>query len=157
MEDMGRENPQIYAALDNHQVDHQSTIVEVGGKIAKQSIYVLIDLGSNHMDVSPKVVESCSLGKMKHNKSCLVHLATWIKRKVSDVVIERPIESDKLFKKVDLNSLRLWPYDTLIGMDWMERNRAKVDFYEKVLECVDGEGRPRVVKGIPKQVLVIWI
>ena len=60
VEDMGRETPQVYVALDNHQGDHQLTIVEVEVKISMQSIYVLIDLGSTHSYVSPKLVE-CSL------------------------------------------------------------------------------------------------
>jgi hypothetical protein len=67
VEDMARETPRIYAALDNHQADHQSTVVEVEGKIAKQSISILIDPGSTHSYVSPKVVEGCSLRKVKHS------------------------------------------------------------------------------------------
>ena len=38
----------IYAALEDRQVDHQSTVVEVAGKITEQSISILIDLGSTH-------------------------------------------------------------------------------------------------------------
>ena len=61
---MARETPQIYVALDNHQEDHQSTVVEVRGNIAKKSISILIDLGSTHNYVSPKVAKSCSLRKI---------------------------------------------------------------------------------------------
>ena len=35
--------PRIYAAVEDNQADHQSTVVEVEGKIAEQSISVLID------------------------------------------------------------------------------------------------------------------
>ena len=35
--------PRIYAALEDRQEYHQSTMVEVEGKITKQSISVLID------------------------------------------------------------------------------------------------------------------
>ena len=54
---MERVTPQIYAALDNHQENHKSIVVEVGGKIAKQFDSILIDLGSTHSYVSPKVVK----------------------------------------------------------------------------------------------------
>ena len=39
-----REVPRIYAALEDHQADHQSTVVEVAGKIVEQSVSILIDL-----------------------------------------------------------------------------------------------------------------
>ena len=65
--------------------------MEVEVKISMQSIYVLIDLGSTHSYVSPKLVE-CSLWKMKHNKSWLVQLFIRTKRKVGEVVMEYPIE-----------------------------------------------------------------
>ena len=38
--------PTIYAALEDRQVDHQSTVVEVAGKIVEQSISILIDPSS---------------------------------------------------------------------------------------------------------------
>ena len=69
IKDMARETPQIYALLDYHQEDHQSTIVEVGGNISKKSISILIDRGSTHSYVSPKVDEIFSLVKVNHNKS----------------------------------------------------------------------------------------
>ena len=72
--------PKIYAALDNHQENQQSTVVEVEGKIAKQYIYVLIDPWSTHSYVTPEVAKSCFLGKMKHNRYSLVQLATWTKK-----------------------------------------------------------------------------
>ena len=63
VEDVVRTTPQIYVALDNHQANHQSTIVEVGGKIAKKSIFVLIDPRSTHSYVSPKMDEFVLLEK----------------------------------------------------------------------------------------------
>ena len=36
--------PRIYAALEDRPEDHQSTVVEVAGKIAEQSISVLLTL-----------------------------------------------------------------------------------------------------------------
>ena len=76
---MARETPRIYVTLNNHQDNHQSIIVEVEGKNVKQSISVLIDSGSNHIYVTLKVVEICSLRKMKNDKCWLVQLATYTK------------------------------------------------------------------------------
>ena len=68
--------PRIYAALEDRQVDHQSAIVEVAGKIVEQSVSILINHGSTHNYITPRVVEICAFKKVKHNKSWLVQLAT---------------------------------------------------------------------------------
>ena len=83
---VARAVPRIYAALEDRQADHQSTMVEVAGKIVEQSVSILIDLGSMHSYITPRVVEICSFKKVKHRKSWLVQLATGTKRKVSEVV-----------------------------------------------------------------------
>ena len=54
---LAREVPKIYAALEDRQADHQSIVVEVAGKIVEQSVSVLIDPGSTHNYITPRVVE----------------------------------------------------------------------------------------------------
>ena len=76
---MVREIPRIYVTLNNHQDNHQSITMEVEGKNVKQSISVLIDSRSNHIYATLKVVEICSLRKMKNDKCWLVQLATCTK------------------------------------------------------------------------------
>ena len=71
--------PYIYVALDDRQADHQDTMVEIEGKILKTSIYIPIDPGSCQSYVSPKIVDVCKLGKVKHDKPWLVQLGTSIK------------------------------------------------------------------------------
>ena len=79
---VARAVPRIYAALEDRQADHQSTVVEVVGKIVEQSVSILIDPGSTHSYITPRVVEICAFKKVKHKKSWLVQLATGTKRKV---------------------------------------------------------------------------
>ena len=55
---------------------------------------------------------------------------------------------DGLVTCVDLNVLPLGSYDVLIGMDWLETHKVKLDYYNKTFECMDEEGNPRVVKCI---------
>ena len=54
----------------------------------------------------------------------------------------------------DLNVLPLGSYDILIGMDWLEAHRVKLDCYNKTFECTNEEGNPVVVKGIPNVISV---
>ena len=67
-----RVSPRIYAALEDGQEDHQSMMVEVVGKIAKQSISILIEPSSTHNWITPRAVEICAFNKAKHRKSWLV-------------------------------------------------------------------------------------
>ena len=61
---------------------------------------------------------------------------------------------DGLVTYVDLNVLPLSSYDMLIGVDWLEVQRVKLDYYNKTFECMDEEGNPRVVRGISKVISV---
>ena len=92
--------------------------------------------------------------KVKHSKYQLVQLATGTKRNVSEVVEKCPLVMNGLITCVDLNVLLLGSYDVLIGMDWLEAHRVKLDYYNKNFECIDEEGNLVVVKGIPKVILV---
>ena len=58
----------------------------VAGKIAKESIYVLIDPISTHNYITPRDVYICAFKKLKHSKSWLVQIAIGTKRKVIKVV-----------------------------------------------------------------------
>ena len=60
MGQVARAVPRIYAALEDCQVDHQSTVVEVAGKIVEQYVPILIDPGSTHSYITPRVVEICN-------------------------------------------------------------------------------------------------
>ena len=65
---VARAVPRIYAALEDRQADHQSTMVEVAGKIVEQSVSILIEPGSTHSYITPRVVEICAYKKTCPNK-----------------------------------------------------------------------------------------
>ena len=129
-------------------------MVEVPGTIVEQSISVLIDPRSTHSYITPRVVEICAFKKSKHRKSWLFQLATRTKTKFSEVVQKFPLVMDGLVTYADLNVLPLGSYDILIGMDWLEVHRVKLDYYNKTFECMDEAGNQRVVRGIPKVIFV---
>ena len=72
MVQVARAVPRIYAALEDCQADHQSMVVEVVGKIVEQSVYILIEPGSTHSYINPRLVDICAFKKVKHRKSWLV-------------------------------------------------------------------------------------
>ena len=65
-----------------------------------------------------------------------------------------PLVTNGLVTCVDLNVLPLGSYEVLIGMDWLEAHRVNIVCYNKTFECMDEEGNPVVVKGIPKVISV---
>jgi hypothetical protein len=68
LEDMGRNVPRIYEALENKQAEYQSHMIEVEGTINNQTIVILIDLGAIHSYIDPKLVESLYFPRRKHGK-----------------------------------------------------------------------------------------
>ena len=88
--------PKICAMLEDHQVGHNSTVVEVEGEIVEQTVSVLIDPGSTHIYITPRFVEMCPWKKSKHRRSWLVQLATGTKKKISEVIIKCPLDMDGL-------------------------------------------------------------
>jgi hypothetical protein len=154
VEDMGRNVPRIYAALDNKQVEFQSHMIEVEGKINDQPIVILIDSGASHSYLDPKMVERFQLPRSKLGKPWLVQLATGEKRKINEMVKACPMEMNGLHTKVDLNIIPLGSYDCLIGMDWLDQHHVVLDCYNKEFTCLDEEGNLRTVQGIPRVVTI---
>ena len=65
MGDVSRSIPWIYATFDNHQEDHQSSMIEIEGKINDLSISILIDFGASYSYASTNLVERCKLVSSK--------------------------------------------------------------------------------------------
>jgi hypothetical protein len=152
--DVGRSLHRINAAIDDRQADHQSSVVEIEGKINNTRIYVLIDPGATLSYITLDVVKSNKLKKLKHAKSWLVQLATGTKRKVVDFVSDFEFILDGQSIRTNLNILPLGSYDMIIGMDWLEKHKEVLDCYTKILSYKDDFGTARSTQGIPKPVSV---
>jgi hypothetical protein len=73
---------------------------------------------------------------------------------VSEVTNECSVNLNKIVSKVNLNILPLGYYGLLVGMDWIEPHRAKVDCYDKTIECIDDDGYLQNIQGIPNPVSI---
>jgi hypothetical protein len=135
--DVGRSLHRINAVVDGRQADHQSSVVEIEGKINNTHIFVLIDPGATLSYITPGIVESNKLKKTRHAKSWLVQLATGTKRKVVDFISDYEFSLGGQNIKTNLNILPLGSYDVIIRMDWLERHKAVLDCYEKSLKYKD--------------------
>jgi hypothetical protein len=129
-------------------------VVEIEGKIHDTQIFVLIDPGATLSYITPDVVESNKLKKQKHENFWLVQLATGAKRKVVNFIFDLEFILDGQKIRTNLNILPLGSYDMIIGMDWLEQQKAVLDCYTKVLNYKDNFGTVRTAQGIPKPVSV---
>jgi hypothetical protein len=131
MEDMGRNVPRIYAALENNKVGFQSHMIEVEGVINNQTIAILIDSGASHSYIDPKILEIFHSPRRKHGKYWLVKLATRAKRKFIEMVNSCPVDMNGMSTKEDLNIFPLGSYEYLVGMDWLDQHHGILDCYNK--------------------------
>jgi hypothetical protein len=117
VEDMGRNVPRTYRALDNKQAKFQSHVIEVEGMIKNLTIAILIYSGSSHSYIDRKMVEIFHFPRRKNGKYWLLQLATKAKRKVNEMVKSCPVDMNGLSTKEYLNILPLGSHECLIGMD----------------------------------------
>ena len=100
------------------------------------------------------MVEKCKLPVENFENSWLVQLATSAKRKVTCFVKECAVVMDHFETIVKINVLPLGSYDLLIGMDWLEQLRVILNCYDKTFTCVNHDGKPISVKGIPRKTTI---
>ena len=77
--------PRIYAALENQQEDHETSMVQIEGMIKNQPISILIDIGARLRYISPRIVYLCNLVPQNVHKAWIVQLATSTKQKVTSI------------------------------------------------------------------------
>jgi hypothetical protein len=99
-------------------------------------------------------VERFKFPTSKHGKSWLVQLATEAKREVVELVKSCPVDMNGVSTKEYLNMLPLGSYEFLISMDWLDQHHAILDYHNMEFTCLNEEGSPRIVQGIPKVVTV---
>ena len=152
--ELARTMPRINATLENQQAEYQTSMVEIEGMINHTPITILIDPRASLNYISPKMVKKCKLPVEKFKNSWLVQLATGAKRKVTCFVKECAVVMDHFETIVKLNVLPLGSYDLLIGMDWLEQHRVILNCYDKTFTCLNSDGKPVSVKGIPRKTTI---
>ena len=70
--------------LEDQQEDHQSTMLEVEGKILNTHVSILIDSGDILSYIAPKVIEKCKCLKEKQKNAWLVQLEIGVKGKLQN-------------------------------------------------------------------------
>jgi hypothetical protein len=154
MEDMCISVPKIYANLDNKKCEFQSHMIKVEGNINKHPIDILIDSGTSHSYLDPKMVERFHLPRNKLGKPWMVQLAIGAKRNINEMVKACSMSMNGLNTSANLNIIPLHSYVFLIGIYWLDQHHVVMDYYNKEFTCLDEEGNLRTVQGIPRSLTI---
>jgi predicted aspartyl protease len=150
---MGRASSshQIYAAVNNRQEEHQSTVVESSGMLNHVNVKILFDSGATDSFISPCALEKCGLAAYEHDDFKQVEMASGEKQAVGPSIDNCLVDLGVCTTRLKVYVTALGTYDLIIGMDWLESHRAMVDCFTKRVLCVDDEGRSVEIHGVQEE------
>jgi hypothetical protein len=156
---MGRasNSHQIYVAVSNRQVEHQSMVVESSGTLNPINVKILFDSGATDSFISPSGLEKSGLEAYEHDEFKQVDMASGEKQAVGPSIDNCIVDLGVCTTRLKVYITTLGVYDLIIGMDWLEVHRALVDFFAKRVLCVDDEGRPVEIQGVQRRVSLHFI
>ena len=147
---MGRasSNHHIYAAANNRQAEHQSTVVESSGTLNHINVKILFDSGATDSFISPSALEKSGLAAYEHDDFKQVEMDSGEKQAVGPSVDNCIVDLGVCTTRLKVYITALGAYDLIIGMDWLAAHQALVDCFAKRVLCVDDEGRPVEIQGV---------
>jgi hypothetical protein len=156
---MGRSssNHQIYAVVNNHQAEHQSTVVESSSTLNHINVNILFDSGATDSFISPSALEKSGLAAYEHDDFKQVEMASGEKQVVGPSVNNCIVDLGVCTTRLKVYVTALGAYELIIGMDWLAAHRALVDCFAKRVLCIDDEGRPIEIQGVQRKVSLRFI
>jgi hypothetical protein len=144
--DMGKAH-QIHATVNNHQVEHQSTVLKTTSTIADQTLSILIYPGATESFISGAALKWIKVKAVEQDEFSFVEMASGAKQKVGGKVTGCAPNLGEFVTRVDLYIMILGSYDVVIGMDCLVSHEAILNYKMKWLSLVDDEGRRRLIVG----------
>jgi hypothetical protein len=146
MGDMGKAH-RIHAVMNNRQAEHQSTVLEMTGTVADQTLSILIDLGAIESFISGAALKRIKVKAVEQDEFSFVEMVSGAKQKVGGKVTGCALNLGEFVTRANLYVTILGSYDVVIGMDWLESHEAILNYKTKWLSLVDDEGQRRVIVG----------
>ena len=110
---------QIHAVVENHQAEHQATVIETTARINNLRLSILIYPGATDSFISHFALTSCGLKAQVQDDFKLVEMALGCKESIGSLVKECVVQTGDCYTKMKLYSTALGSYDLIIGMDWL--------------------------------------
>jgi hypothetical protein len=154
--DMGNAH-RIHAAVNNRQAEHQSTVLEMTGTVADQTLSILIDPGATENFISGAALKRIKVKPIKQDEFSFMEIASEAKQKVGGKVTGCALNLGEFVMRVNLYVTILGSYDVMIGMDWLETHEEILNCKMKRLSLVDDEGQRCVIVGKNQGVSLCFI
>jgi hypothetical protein len=107
----------IHVVVNNHQVEHQSTVLEMTGTITGQTLIILIDPSATKSFISSAALKRIKVKAVKQDKFSFIEMASGAKQKVGGKVMGCVLNLGEFFTRANLYVMILGYYDVVIGMD----------------------------------------
>ena len=119
--------------VNNFQAKHQSTVFEMTGTVAEQTLSILIDLGDTESFISGAALKRIKVKAVEQDEFSFVEMASGAKQKVGGKVMSCALNLGEFVMRVNLYVTILGSYDVMIGMDWLESHEAILNYKTKQL------------------------
>jgi hypothetical protein len=137
--DMGKAH-RIHLAVNNRQAEHQSTVLEMTGTVADETLSILIDPSATESFISGVALKRIKVKAVEQDEFSFVETASGAKQKVGGKVTGSALNLGEFVTRVNLYVTILGSYDVVIGMDWLKLHEAILNCKTKWLILVDDEG-----------------
>ena len=95
---------QIHAVVNNHQVEHQSTMLETTGTVADQTLSILIDPGATKSFISGAILKRIKVKAVEQDEFSFVEMASGAKQKVGGKVMGCALNLGELLRESNCTS-----------------------------------------------------
>ena len=123
-----------------------ASVIKVMGKIGNQDVSFLIDSGSTHCFISPKFLKTLNVEAGEQVKRPVqlangkLHYTQGLLENLSFSLAQRKCRGD--FYVIEMGKC-----DAIIGMDWLNVNKAVIDCGERTLSFLDENGKDKIIQG----------
>jgi hypothetical protein len=114
--DLGKAH-RIHAMVNNHQEEHQLTMLEMSGIVADQTLHILIDLGATESFISGEALKIIKVNTIEYDEFIFVEMDSGAKQKVGGKVTGCSLNLRDFVTRANLYVMILGSYDVVIGMD----------------------------------------
>jgi hypothetical protein len=107
----------IYEAVNNHQAEHQSTVVDSSGTLNHINVKILFDSGATYSFISPSALEKSGLAAHEHDDFKQVGMDLGGKQVVGPSIDNYLVDLGVCTTRLKVYVTALGTYDLIIGMD----------------------------------------
>jgi hypothetical protein len=107
-------------------------------------VYALIDPGASHSFVAYRTVNNLHVLSSKLGVGVTVSTPLGENIHIDDIYRGVKLYIGGLELRVDLIPLELYDFDLILGMDWLSKHKAQVDWFTKTV-TIQGIGDKRIV------------